>query len=276
MSIFNKFSKGWQLAKTSLQVLHQNKQLVLLPIFSSSALLLILISFTLTAVYGLNIFDSSSKSEVSSLLIYAGIFVYYLINYFIVVFFNVALMHCTSLYFNGQKPTVQDGIQFSLLKIGSIFKWAVFAATVGTILKAIQEETGIIGKIITGAIGIVWSIATFFVVPIIAYENIGPIEAFKKSSIMMKQKWGETAGATFSFGLIQLLGIVVIAIPLFFLGYAIHIALGIALGLLAAFIIIAIISAAQTVFVSAVYYNIQGNPVQNFNDKMIDQLFETK
>lgn len=276
MSILNKLSKGWQIAKNSLQVLQQNKQLVMLPIISSTALLLILVSFGVTAVYGFNLFDGNNGQQTNRLFVYTGIFVYYLINYFVVVFFNVALMHCAKLYFNGQKPTVQQGIQFSITKLSSIFKWALFAATVGTILKAIQEESGSIGKIITGLIGMVWSIATFFVIPIIAYENVGPIEAFKKSSAMMKQKWGESAGATFSLGLIQLLSIVVIAVPLFFIGSTIHIAVGITLALLAVFIIVSIISAAQSIFVSAVYHNIQGNPVENFNNHLIDHLFETK
>jgi hypothetical protein len=160
--------------------------------------------------------------------------------------------------------------------VGAIFSWAVFAATVGTILKAIQEESGTIGKIVTGIIGIVWSIATFFVVPIIAYENVGPIEAFKKSSAMMKEKWGESIGATFSFGIIQFIGILIIGLPLFLIGSSIHIVLGIVLALLAVFIIVSIISAAQSIFVSAVYHNIEGNPVENFNNKLIDNLFETK
>ncbi|MEJ0102385.1 MAG: DUF6159 family protein [Bacteroidota bacterium] len=84
-----------------------------------------------------------------------------------------------------------------------------------------QGHTGkfrALGKIIVGIIGIVWSVATFFVVPVMAYEKLGPIDAFKRSSQLMKQKWGESLGATFSFGIIQILAIFLIAIPLFFIG----------------------------------------------------------
>jgi len=42
------------------------------------------------------------------------------------------------------------------------------------------------------------------------------------------------------------------------------------------FTVISIISAAQTIFVSAVYHNITGDPVKHFNQQMIDQLFEKK
>src|SRR6185369_14864230 len=128
----------------------------------------------------------------------------------------------------------------------------IFAATVGTILKYIQENSGIIGKIITGLLGVVWNIATFFVVPVIAYENAGPIQAFKRSSSLMKEKWGESLGSTFSFGLVQFVALLVITLPLFLLGSLIHIFVGVALALLSFFVIMAIMSAAQTIFVSAV------------------------
>jgi hypothetical protein len=56
-----------------------------------------------------------------------------------------------------------------------------------------------LGKIITGLVGIVWSVAIFFVTPVIACENLGPNAAFKKSAMLMKEKWGESIGAGFSF-----------------------------------------------------------------------------
>jgi hypothetical protein len=94
MSFFNRLSKGWELAKSSLIVLKENKQLLIFPILSSVSLLLILASFGATAVFGLKIFDDNNGVELSRGIIYLGVFVYYLINYFAVVFFNVALMHC--------------------------------------------------------------------------------------------------------------------------------------------------------------------------------------
>ena len=203
-------------------------------------------------------------------------FLFYLVNYFVVVFFNMALIHCTRLYFRGEEVSVNAGLRFSLSRIGSIFSWAVFAATVGTILRIIQEESGFIGKIITGIIGIVWSIATFFVVPIIAYENLGPIAAFKRSSQLMKQKWGESLGATFSFGLIQFIAMIILMIPCFIIGSLVGPFLGVALALMGAFIISAVFSAAQTIFVSAVYHNITDEPVKHFNQQMIDGLFQKK
>jgi hypothetical protein len=153
---------------------------------------------------------------------------------------------------------------------------AVFAATVGLLLRMIQENVGWLGKIITGLIGIIWSIATFFVIPVIAYEKAGPLEAVKRSSQLMKQKWGESLGANFSFGLIQFLGMIIVGLPLFFIGSIFHPFAGIALAIVGAFIVFSIVSAAQMVFVSAIYHNINGDIVKHFDQQMVDKLFEKK
>jgi hypothetical protein len=188
----------------------------------------------------------------------------------------MALIHCTRLYFKGEEVSVRAGLQFSMSRIGAIFSWAVFAATVGLILRAIQENSGIMGKIITGFIGIVWSVATFFVVPVIAYENLGPVGAFKRSAQIMKQKWGESIVAGFSFGLIQFLAFLVVGFPLFLLGSSVNPFLGIALAIAGSFIIMSIISAAQTIFISAVYHNINGDVTKYFDQQLVDGLFVQK
>ncbi|RYF86061.1 MAG: hypothetical protein EON98_04810 [Chitinophagaceae bacterium] len=180
MSFFERLSNGWKIAMSSFKVLKENKQLIVFPIFSGISLIILsgLFSVGILAAVDWDIDNLNPDGFVQYLLLFG----FYLINYFVVVFFNMALIHCTRLYFRGEEVTVEKGLKFSMSRIGVILSWAVFAATVGTILKAIQENAGIFGKIITGLIGIVWNIAVFFVVPVIAYEGLGPIAAFKRSS----------------------------------------------------------------------------------------------
>lgn len=275
MSVFTRLSNGWTIAMNSFKVLKENKQLIIFPILSSISLLLVIASF-FTGILALNNWDIDSIEEQGTVMTYVWLFLFYIVNYFVIVFFNMALVHCTRLYFHGEEVTIRKGLQFSMSRLGVIFSWAVFAAVVGTILRSIQENSGVLGKIITGLIGIVWSVATFFVVPVIAYEKLGPLQAFKRSSSLMKEKWGESLGANFNFGLIQFLGIIVVGAVLFFIGSVIHPIAGIALAILGAFMVVAIISAAQTIFVSAVYHNITSDPVTHFSQQMIDGLFEEK
>ncbi len=124
--------------------------------------------------------------------------------------------------------------------------------------------------------GVVWSISTFFVVPVIAYEDLGPVGAFKRSVQLMKQKWGESLGATFSFGLIQFIAMLVVGLLFFVIGSLIHPIAGIALAVLGAFIVISIMSAVQTIFVSAVYHDVTDDPTTHFSKQLIDDLFVSK
>jgi hypothetical protein len=275
MSFFERLSNGWKISMYSFSVLKENKSLIIFPILSAISMILIFGS-VITGVLANNDWNVSNFDVQNKTLGYIFLFLFYLVNYFIVVFFNMALIHCTHLYFTGQKPTVSDGLRFSVSRIGAIFSWSVLAAIVGTVLRIIQENVGSIGKIITGLIGIAWNIAAFFVVPVIAYENLGPVDALKRSAKMMKEKWGESLGATFSFGLIHFLAVLVVGGGLFVMGAFINVILGIVLAVLGILILAAIFSAAQTVFVSAVYHNITGDPVQNFNEAFADNLFVSK
>lgn len=275
MSFFTKLSNGWTMSMNSFKVLKENKSLIIFPILSGISLVLVMGSFIVAAFAASN-WDLESLNTENEATNYLIVFLFYLVNYFIIVFFNTALIHCTRSYFNGEEVSVSEGLKFSLSRIGAIFSWAVVAATVGMILRAIQENVGWLGKIITGFIGLVWTVSTFFVVPVIAYEKLGPIAAVKRSAEIMKEKWGESLAGNFSFGLLQFIAIILIAVPVFFLGSFIDPIIGIVVGLLALFIVVAIFSAAETIFASAVYHNIQGDPVKHFEEKFVENLFKKK
>ena len=278
MNIIDRFSNGWNIASNSWAVLKENRKLILFPILSGLSMLAVILSFVVIALasvgWDFEAFDNIQDR--GNIVHYLFVFGYYLINYFIIVFFNTALIHCTHLYFMGEKPTIRQGLQFAVSRIGVLLSWAAFAATVGTALRLLQDNLGSIGKFVTGLIGIVWSIATFFVVPVIAYENLGPIAAFKRSAELMKQKWGERLGAGFSFGLIQLVSFIVLALLGFGLGWALHPLVGIIVFVLGVFSVLVLVSAVRTIFISAVYHGLNGDPVKHFNQQFADNLFVQK
>jgi hypothetical protein len=277
MSLASRLSNGWKLSMDSFKVLKANKQLIIFPVLSGTSMIVLMTSFAIAVFaakgWAADALDFNGNGKAIS---YLTLFGFYLINYFIVVFFNVALMRCVRMYFRGEEVSLRDGINYSVSRIGVILGWAIIAATVGAILKIIQEESGIIGKIITGIIGVIWNVATFFVVPILAYENVGPIDAVKRSAQIIKEKWGESLAGNFSLGLVQFLALLVTALPLFFLGSLIAPVIGIALAVFAALFVIAIISAAQAIFISAVYHQAQGNEVPFMDNETVNDLFVRK
>ena len=76
-------------------------------------------------------------------------------------------------------------------KMGTIAGYALIAATVGMILRAIQERVGFIGRIIVGLLGVGWTVATYLVVPVLVTRDVGPIDAVKESAGWLKKTWGE-------------------------------------------------------------------------------------
>lgn len=275
MNILDKFSNGWSIAMSSFKVIKAKKELVIFPILSSASILVIVASLFFGVMGGAN-WQADGIDRYDDLLFYVGLFAFYLVNYFIVIFFNVALVHCVRLYFRGEQFTIRDGLRFSMSRIGAIFSWAFLSATVGFLLKLIQENAGWVGRIIISLIGMVWSIATFFVIPIIAYENKSPMDAVKRSGQMIKEKWGESIGGTFSFGLIQFVCMLVVGLLFYIVGSLIDPVAGVVLAILGGFLVFSIISAAQMVFVSAVYENINGDINDHFSQQMVDELFEPK
>lgn len=275
MNFFERLSTGWTITMNSFSILKKNKQLIIFPILSGASLVLVMGSFVLGLLASAG-WDADYINTDNQVLNYAILFGFYFVNYFIIVFFNMALIHCTKRYFDGEEASVSIGLKFSISRLGVILSWSLFAATVGTILKIIQENTGIFGKIITGVLGLVWSVATFFVVPVIAYEKLGPIDAFKRSTQLMKAKWGESLGSTFSLGLIKMIVFLLAAVPMVLIALYVNLILGVGLAIMVAFIIFAVFSAAETIFISSVYHNVTGNIDEHFNQQIIDSLFEQK
>ncbi|MBL0279488.1 MAG: DUF6159 family protein [Chitinophagales bacterium] len=272
MGFLDRLSNGWKLSMSSFAVIKKHKQLLIFPVLSGASLLLLFASY-LAILLLPNDGNFSAVIAERDIVTYIGLFVFYLINYFIVVFFNMGLIHCARIYFQGGVPKVSDGLNFSLSRVGDILAWSAMAATVGLIFRLLEENLGKIGQIIAAFAGVAWSITTFFVVPVLAYENLTPIAAFKRSAQIMKEKWGESLGSSFSFGIVQILGILLIGLPLFFLGSLIGLIPSIVLAGIGVLFVIAVTSAGQTIFISAVYHRINDNDVQDFDGDLLDSAF---
>ncbi len=271
MNVFTRLSKGWDIAMNSFKVLQANKQLIVFPVLSGFSLLLVTASF-FSAALAKSGWHFSNIGHYGKVTQYSFLFLFYFINYFVVVFFNVALMQCTRMYFKGEEVNLREGLNYSISRIWAILSWALFAATVGNLLRLLQENLGKMGRVIIGIIGIVWNIATFFVVPVIAYEKDNALHAFKRSTQIMKEKWGEKIGASFSFGLIQFIAIVLV-LALAAVVAALHPVAGMLVAVMGIAFVLAVMSAAQSIFISAVYQQVMGDPIAHHDQQKIEELF---
>lgn len=276
MNFFTRLSNGWQLANLSFATINRNKSLLLFPLFSAISLVLVLATFFGGTFYfaGDRIEALMDDKRYGGLLGYGLIFLYYLVNFFVIVFFNAALIHCAIKVLDGEETSVSDGLSFAFSRIEKIFAWSVLSATVGTLLQMLQNA-GKIGEFVASLLGIAWSVLTFFVVPILVYEDKGVFESVKASGRMMKQKWGESIAANVSFGLFNFLGIIAAGV-LFFLLTSVSMILAIVVAIATVLLVSTVITAARTVFVAAVYNHVTGKPSGNFDGDMLDSVFIQK
>ena len=206
--MFERLSRSWQLVKASAAVLKQDRKLLLFPLVSSMAMLAVLASFAIP-VMGWVVFGSRSGhgSAVSSGTFYAIGFLFYLTQYFVIFFFNAALVGAAMIRLDGGTPTLSDGLRMAASKWTSILGYAAIAATVGMLLRAVAERVGFLGRIIVGLLGAGWTVATYLVVPVLVARDVGPVEAVKESALILKRTWGENlvgqAGLGVAFSLIQ-------------------------------------------------------------------------
>ena len=257
-----KFSRSWELVKQSFAILRSDKQLMLFPVLSAVACLIVtaiiatggamvmLPAMTSTAASG----EHFNPNQSPAFLL--GIFSLYVANYFVIVFFNVALVGVANSRLMGGTWTVRDGLELAWARKATIFQWALVAATVGVILRTLEERLGLIGRIIMRVIGIAWTLACYFVVPVLAFEGLTPVAAFKRSSNLFRDTWGEKVIGGFSLSLISLLlalpgiGLWIVAIAL---GGVNGMIFGAALMILYFLMLSVFMSAVQGIFNAALY-----------------------
>ena len=195
--MFQKISKSWDLVKASARVLASDKELVIFPIISAIATFLVSITFFLPMAFA-NVADAVLGD--STVIVYLGLFVFYTVQYFVVFFFNTALVGAAMIRLRGGDPTVRDGFRIAFGRFGQILGYSLIAATVGMILKIFTDKSKGVGRAIVSLIGFAWNVATFLVVPVLAVENIGPLDAIKRSVSLLKRTWGEQIVGNFGLG----------------------------------------------------------------------------
>ncbi|MEE4195308.1 MAG: DUF6159 family protein [Anaerolineae bacterium] len=212
----NRIKRSWALAKASFEVLMKDKELMIFPIISAIAMVIVSVVFfipTLLTNFLDSIFDTGLP-----FFGYVVLFLFYLVQYTVVYFFSTALVGAALIRMRGGDPTVKDGLNIAFKRLPQILGWSALSATVGLILNVISDSSEKKGKgiggIISSILGAAWNVVTFLVVPVLAAEGLGPIAALKRSWELLKRSWGEQISGTISigivFGLIGFLGSVLL------------------------------------------------------------------
>jgi hypothetical protein len=277
-----RFARSWALIKASVAVLQSNRGLLVFPLLAALCTLLIAASFLAPLAFG-GVLDRFDNGE-SPVWLAPVVFLFYLSQYFVIFFFNAALVGAARIRLDGGDPTVADGFRIAASRWPQILGYAAIAATVGMILRAIEQRAGLIGRWIAGLLGLTWTLATFLVVPVLVNEDVGPIDAVKRSTELLKRTWGENLAGNVGMGLVFgliLIGWLLLAVGLVALAAQAHSMVAaitaIAIGVIGMLLLGLVQSALQGVYAAALHrYAETGDAGIGFERALLADAFKLK
>jgi uncharacterized protein DUF6159 len=271
--MFERFVRGWALTKASFHVLRLDTEILVLPVLS--AIVMILLA---AGVFGSLVLGMMGGATYGSAVWIAASLAVYLLGYFVVIFFNAAVVAMATIRFDGGDPVVRDGLRASKENWLLILQWALIAATVGLVLRMLRgqmrQRYGWLADLLVGGLEVAWNALIYFVVPILVYRKVGPVQAMRESSQLIRRAWGETLGGEVAMGFIFFaagaLGLIVL-LATAWLGAAGLVLLGTFVAVVLYWVILAVVyTAAQGVLTAALYkYATTGQVPQGFDSGVL-------
>lgn len=286
----NALSRSWMITKLTFGVINKDRELLWFALLSFifSALFAVVMIFP-SIIPAL--MENGFSQESLEVYQYVIIFLTYFGLAFIATFFNVCVVYTTKIRFEGGNATFGESIKFALSRLSLILQWSLLSATVGLLLRILQQLASNLGKIgqlvaniLIGILGMAWSIVTIFVVPVLVYEGLGPIDALKKSTQVIKKTWGESLIKALGLGLVQFLVFVMVIITSGALTFVLSSAfddagmlIGISVGALLLLLTGMVFTVASTIFNTALYVYANNNLVASgFNEEVVRRAFKQK
>lgn len=275
-----KFNLTLEMMKSSWELLKLDKELLVFPIISGLCCLLVMFSFIYPILTGPEMkMIQSGEKQIDQVKYFFIMFLFYFFTYLVIIFFNSAVVACAIKRLEGGDPDLKYGFNAAMAMLPVIVVWALISATVGMILRMIEERSDLLTQIVAGALGLLWSVVSFLVIPILVVEKKGPIAALKESTYLLKKTWGQQLIGRFSFGIVFM----VLGIPaylLIFMSFSMiqknSAGAFVVVGL--AFIYLLILglvqSVLQAIFQAVIYNHVKGKQTpQGFNPQMIRGAF---
>ena len=294
-----RLSRGWSMAKASFTVLKQYPKLAILPAMSGAIFLLIagaILASLLPQLGGAHNATSSiwnwlGDGKSPSVWFYVAGFATLFVMTTIAIFFNVALIHCALRAHTGERPSIRAGLAAAVSLLPQILGWALVTTTIGIVLNmitdALKDYLGFLGGLLGGLLELSWAVITYFVVPVLVTEKVGPIAAVKRSAAVLRSKWGESLAGEARIGLLGTLFFLLSAL-IFAGGAALVFSKGamamagigvilMVLGVLAAIVSMVVVQTLSTIFQSGVYiYATTGQVPPSLDRDLVEGAFQPK
>jgi len=282
-----RISTSIEIMKASLAVVRKDRSLIWLPVLSflaSAATMGIFIGGIFLTVDWTHtpMTDGSSTQAQMTPLGYVLTVLMYLALAFITIFFNAALISGARERLQGGDPTLESALAGATSRLGLILQWSLVSATVSMILRAVQKQGGLLGRVVAGIAGIAWSLVTFLVLPVVVIEGLGVRAALGRAKDLFVRTWGEQVVGNVALGLVAFLailpGIALAAAGVLIASTSVAITVAfVALAVVWIGGVLAITAATNGVFQTALYlYAANGAPPAGFDGPDLSHAFTPK
>ena len=268
-----RISRSFALTAQSYRILMQDKELMVLPLMSGAIIVTVAASFFFAA-------GSLTEAAVRERQFVAMIplFLFYIVMYGIGLFVQAALIAGATERLRGGDPSVGSALAAAARRLGPIVLWAVVAATVGMVLRTIQERVGFVGRFVVAIVGAAWSLATFFVVPVLVLEDRSIGDSFKRSVSVFKETWGESMVGGVTLGMAAFCAWVTLIAVVGLLAWAgAGIVVCMAVLIPGALFLSVFFSSLQGIYVASLFrYATEGHATSGFDADVMSQAFVPK
>jgi hypothetical protein len=193
--MFERFRRGWGLTKKAWGVIRSHPSLAKLPLIGGA---LALVVFAVVGVPGALLLggDGSATQITGVVLLAVGSY----LASFTIIYFNVALAAGGDQALRGEQPDIARAKQVARSRIGSIAAWALVSVIVSVLLNLLRDRGTVILRSMASIGAAIWGLITFLVVPVLAFEGIGPIAAIRRSTTLVRDRWGEQVAGNVVIG----------------------------------------------------------------------------
>lgn len=276
-----KLTRSWQIFRKSLTLIGKEKKLLIFPLLSACAMLLLLV-FIIAGIAGVICFAANGSPEgvqaafadsgteegnpALNAVVFAIFALVYLFCMTVVNFCNTAFFSEIIRGLSGENVSVSRGFGYALYRLKAIFFWSLLASTIGIILSVLERRAGLVGRIVLKLIGVVWAVASVFAVPAIVCdpELSNPFTALKRSASIIRRTWGETLIGFAGLHIITGVGVFLFLLAVFGVGAlvvaagggAVPVIAGTSVGILLFLCLFAfcyLVSVAEKVYIASLY-----------------------
>lgn len=201
-----RIATSWQLLQSSLSFLANNKDLIMIPVMSLIVSGLLFLAFFASGLKQIIQQQMNQHHALMPLIIFA---VLYMLFCFAITFFNAVLIATAARRLQGKRFSITQGFAETWQHWPALLGWTLISSIVGQIIHMLESSNNIFEEIVAAIIGVSWALCSFFVLPVLILENVGPIQAFNNSRKKFANNWRKVFSINIFF---MLLFVVIIAL----------------------------------------------------------------